>query len=210
MGDQTLDAEEKKKLTELFKRMADFGIEFEEQTTDGSEEDPLEALAEMDSDVDEAKLEAILGAEMFEKFRDFIKKDTRELIYTPWWKQVSDEDKGLVEDVSSKGGVQLKPLIHEDIPSFRSISKTQPSEFLWNNLFEILFLYTYSMNLYLGDFESSKSEVIQAMLQVSGILSGKIQKYDSTPQAITLALNNIKQVYQHALCMYLVGFHFSL
>lgn len=194
MGDTKLDAEEKQKLTELFKRMADFGADFDEESTDDSEEDPLEALAGMDSeDIDEDKLREILGTEMFEKFQEFMKKDASQHTWIPWWSS-DKEEKVLVEEVSSTRNNFAKPLIHKDIPSFRSISKTPPSEFLWNNLLEILFVYTYSMNLYLGDLESSRPEVIDAILQVSGIISGKIQKYESAPQAITSTLHNIKQV----------------
>lgn len=183
--------EEMQKLTEMFKRMSNFEQEFEDEHAVNSDQDPVEKLAALDLDkMSQAELEAILGGDLMLRFQNYVASRTvsQELEdWKPWW--VNGAAGGKVEDAS----VAMRlPTLPQGLPAFRQVSKTPPSEFLWTNLVEILFVYSYVSRAYMGDLESLQDEVVQTILDLSQILSATVSKYDSVPEAIIQVLNAIK------------------
>lgn len=183
--------EEMQKLTEMFKRMSNFEQEFEDEHAVNSDQDPVEKLAALDLDkMPQAELEAILGSDLMLRFQNYVLSRTvsQELeAWKPWW--ADGAEGGKVEDASA--AMRLPPL-PQGLPAFRQVSKTPPSEFLWTNLVEILFVYSYVSRTYIGDLESLQHEVVQTILDLSQVLSATVSKHDSVPEAIIQVLNAIK------------------
>ncbi len=174
-----LTKEEKQKLTELFKRVSEFD---ESLGQESDEDDQLSRLAEINfDDVDERDLSELLGAEMYVKFKNYVGSQSVDKSYTPWWK-------------SSKIITERQPGIIADLPAFRTISKSMPSEFLWNNLIDILFVCVYLMHVYLGEIDDVVDEFCSFVVDLSTVLSNSgALKHESVPVALNTVLRRIRQ-----------------
>jgi hypothetical protein len=131
----------------MFKRVSQFDVEW---PTDMPEpEEPLSKLAMLDLDtlaVDE--IEQILGDDLLDKFHASLKEDdapeflqnviTTASEWVPWW--ISSKNLKMVQDSSSEilKHTSEPPQIIPDLPPFQQISSIAPSEFLWNNLVELM------------------------------------------------------------------------
>lgn len=190
-----LTKEDKKQLTDLLKRMSDFGTDLEqEQKSDEDDDERLHKLASLNlDDMSIKEAEEILGEELLTKFNEFCDSAEAHSIqsqkFSPWWNEDKSEK---VIDLDEKSGQKLAPpVIDGNLPAFKSISKTPPSEFLWCNIMDLLLSYIYLYKVYLGDIDSLREEFVQVSLQISDILSARVSKHESVPAAINSIVNNI-------------------
>ena len=142
--------DEKRKITEMFKRVSQFDVDWPSDMPEP--EEPLSKLAMLDLDtlaVDE--IEEMLGDDLLNKFHASLKDDeappeflqnfiTTASEWIPWWISSKKEVK-MVQDSSSEilKHTSEPPHIISGLPPFQQISSVAPSEFLWNNLIELMY-----------------------------------------------------------------------
>lgn len=184
----TLSPHEKTELVEMFKRLADFGSDLEDGKDFEVDSDKIESLLETDQ-LDLERIQDALGEKLFARFQEFISGNEMEE-YVSWWNRPAEAKVQIMEEGRS---VERRfPDLPVDLPSFRSISKHPPSEFLWTNLVDLLFVYVYLSNVFLGDLESLRFELIAAATELSPVLSEPTFKHVSVPAALNSIRNRIR------------------
>ena len=178
-----LKPEERKKLSEMFKRLSEFRLESEEADNHPFDMMLAQLLKERELDLD--YIRESLGEDLFAQFQNFI-SESRAEDYCPWWKALSNEK---VKIFDSKD-METIPIVPSDLPSFRSISKNPPAESLWTNLIDLLFVYVYLSNVFMGDLEEMREESISASLELSCILVNPSHNYLG---GVPTVLNAIRQ-----------------
>lgn len=144
-----LSREEKQRITEMFKRVSQFDVDWPSDMNEA--EEPLSKLAMMDiNSLAVEEIEEILGNELLEKFHASLKEEdapeymqsimTSVSEWIPWW--VSSRNVKMVQDSSSEilKHTSEPPHLIPDLPPFHQISSAAPSEFLWNNLLELMYI----------------------------------------------------------------------
>lgn len=144
--------DEKRKITEMFKRVSQFDVDWPSDIPE-AEEEPLSRLAMLNLDtLAVEEIEAMLGDDLLDKFHASLKEDEAPLEFMqniittasewiPWWISSKQQVK-MVQDSSSDILKQTSepPSIISGLPPFKQISSAAPSEFLWNNLVELMYL----------------------------------------------------------------------
>lgn len=178
-----LKPDERKKLIEMFRRLSDFSSNLED--ADDNSFDMMLAQLLDERELDLEKIRESLGEDLFAQFQSFI-SDSKIEDYCPWWKSSTDEKIKIVEFED----LETVPTVPFDLPSFRSISKIPPAESLWTNLVDLLFVYVYLSNVFMGDLEDMREEFISASLELSNILANPTHNYSG---GVPTVLNAIKQ-----------------
>ena len=125
--------------------------------------------------------------------------------YIPWWDQVFDESKLMVESIKDnsnllKSEVYLKnlktkiPKVNiEEITKLPSLlGSTKPSSHIKFNLINVLFAYTYSVRYFRGDHHKYHDSFIEMVFLLSGNLRDN-HTFESADIAIQSAISSVNQ-----------------
>ena len=173
LRNERADEEAKKTMLDVLKRFSSFDLDSQEDLPVG-ETSSLGFLGELTpEDVEEMSTEKLMeyiGPEALKRFAEDLKTNPKFIEaelkkWRPWWSPPS------IQEVSKLRQVAKVPEPLEEMPPLSQLSKERPPEMLWNNLVELIYLYSYFYRLYAGDLVNSSEDFAKDYLLLSRVLA---------------------------------------
>lgn len=179
-------------MIEILKRFQSFETQDGEDafTADPSDLGFLGELTVEDvNDMTAEQLMAAIGPETLRRFENdlqgnpaFIEQELRR--WQPWWSSASE---GQGDDKNPHINQSRAPEPLEELPSLDKLTKKRPSEVIWSNLVELIYLYIHLYRMYVGDVIESSDAFTRDFLLLSKVLSSQHFAYPSVIHSLRAA-----------------------